>query len=628
MDRRQTVTYKIAIFMFLWNIVLAIAFTGFIIRYKLMSQVYFPAWEDFLNLSNVSNFVTDMWGVIVLSTIWVAVYTAMSFEAKSLRRMSYTLFSYQNTPNDWHCVKGQALFRLNGVFYVVLLLAMVWFLDNIAAFCGVFALLNIAAIIKIAKLRESAKYYFDRYPPLNGDRHKAHILERRRIVIDYLTNKPNAIIALLLTMLCVVTAIVSLLPDWGIPIFKGVPYLILATGMALHEYVVWGWWLARNRKLAEIDMHETQSDARQERKQLQAPDQWDELAIGTDADAWQEYLSRWPRGKLAEEARARLALIQAMAIDVEELFDRYKEQGFDPPTSKGDSVSCSVFAPSTMRSLSYALIQVFLHRTGEHTIAATLATQTDPNRGRQVTRDLDLPLSCGDEVEILIEPCGLELFESTPRIQTLIWCGKPENIGFVVKAPWSLFGRELLPIIRVSVGGKLIGRILFKLRVGIFVWITESSFVGEARHYKKAFLSYSSVDREEVLKRAQAFKLAGIEFFQDILHLEPGTRWSERLCEEIESADVFFLFWSVAAKRSKWVMREARFALSRQAASPTRSPDIVPVILDVPPPTPPQFLKHIHFNDPTSLVIAFYGANRGSKNERRSADSTDGSSAI
>jgi hypothetical protein len=54
-----------------------------------------------------------------------------------------------------------------------------------------------------------------------------------------------------------------------------------------------------------------------------------------------------------------------------------------------------------------------------------------------------------------------------------------------------------------------------------------------AKQYRKAFLSYATADRAEVLKRAQALKAAHIEFFQDLLHLEPGERWQRRLFEEI-----------------------------------------------------------------------------------------------
>jgi hypothetical protein len=46
-----------------------------------------------------------------------------------------------------------------------------------------------------------------------------------------------------------------------------------------------------------------------------------------------------------------------------------------------------------------------------------------------------------------------------------------------------------------------------------------------ARRYRKAFISYASPDRGEVLKRVQMLRLARIRYFQDVLRLEPGDRW-------------------------------------------------------------------------------------------------------
>lgn len=89
---------------------------------------------------------------------------------------------------------------------------------------------------------------------------------------------------------------------------------------------------------------------------------------------------------------------------------------------------------------------------------------------------------------------------------------------------------------------------------------------------------------------------AGIEFFHDVLTLEPREKWEKTLYKEIEKSDVFFLFWSNAAKNSEWVMKEVRYALKEKAL--LGNPEIVPVIIEGPPPVaPPPELKDIHFND-------------------------------
>lgn len=116
--------------------------------------------------------------------------------------------------------------------------------------------------------------------------------------------------------------------------------------------------------------------------------------------------------------------------------------------------------------------------------------------------------------------------------------------------------------------------------------------------YKKAFISYASPDRKEVLKRVQMLELSGIKFFQDLLSLNPGERWERALYREIDGSDVFFLFWSSDAKKSEWVMKEVDYALKRKGNSDFAPPEIIPVIIEGPPlVSPPPELAHLQFND-------------------------------
>ena len=46
----------------------------------------------------------------------------------------------------------------------------------------------------------------------------------------------------------------------------------------------------------------------------------------------------------------------------------------------------------------------------------------------------------------------------------------------------------------------------------------------DARRYHFAFISYASKDRDEVLRRVQLLASVGIDYFQDLLSLEPGDR--------------------------------------------------------------------------------------------------------
>jgi hypothetical protein len=118
-------------------------------------------------------------------------------------------------------------------------------------------------------------------------------------------------------------------------------------------------------------------------------------------------------------------------------------------------------------------------------------------------------------------------------------------------------------------------------------------------------VSYSSQDRSEVLRRVQAFKIAGISVFQEILDLDPGERWEKALYHEIDNCDVFLLFWSKAAAASEWVGKEIDYALARRGDNADNPPAIQPVPIEGPPIVPPPArLRDLHFNDALLVHIS------------------------
>ena len=91
-----------------------------------------------------------------------------------------------------------------------------------------------------------------------------------------------------------------------------------------------------------------------------------------------------------------------------------------------------------------------------------------------------------------------------------------------------------------------------------------------------------------------------LNFFQDLLTLEPGDDWEKTIYQYLDRSDAVFLFWSSHAKKSEWVEKELRYVLSRQEAAP----EIVPIIIEAPPPLPPpDYLKSLHFNDKIMYLI-------------------------
>ena len=265
-------------------------------------------------------------------------------------------------------------------------------------------------------------------------------------------------------------------------------------------------------------------------------------------------------------------------------------------------VEASAFAPLAARSGGQLLVQVFLHTLAEFAAAAALARKADPNARRRGIMTLATEIARGQRVDIFIEAPGLAV--DTPA-QNLIWQGQPRACQFLLRLSRKIAAGPRVVTARLAVDGVPLGTLRFTLEISRTEVSTAMTMRGDgARRYRYAFLSYAAADRREVLKRADQLKAAGIDFFQDILCLKPGEVWPDRLYQEIDRCDVFFLYWSSHAARSKWVMREVKHALRCQKLSGQQLPDITPIILEGPPvPPPPATLKKLHFNSAMRYMI-------------------------
>ncbi len=352
----------------------------------------------------------------------------------------------------------------------------------------------------------------------------------------------------------------------------------------------------RGRSLAQAVGLSTPRSPRPIRKRLQP---------GRAAWIW------WTLGLIAlGGALAAWFLRKELAGGAAPLFELVRSSAVPPPqrsiheNDQPDIVDVSAFAPSETPAGSQSLVQVFLHAADQAEIAKALAGESDPTARRTGRATLAAEIRRGQRIAIVLDAGSLPVDEP---VQHLVWRRTPSACQFFVTVP-AQAEIGLYPVRAiVTVDTIPVGSIRFLLRVtagnerrGL------AELHGEtARRYRKAFLSYSSQDRTEVLKRAQALKAAGIEFFQDLLSLEPGERWARRLYREIENCDLFLLFWSTSAARSEWVTQETVYALTCRSRSADERPEITPIILEGPPiPTPPDSLKDIHFNDPIVYVIS------------------------
>ena len=213
-----------------------------------------------------------------------------------------------------------------------------------------------------------------------------------------------------------------------------------------------------------------------------------------------------------------------------------------------DNVECSVFGPPAAPPGGTVLIQVFLHLANQAEHASFLAGAMDASAKLKGTRSLDLAIKRGARVEIALSADGLVVDEP---VQSVVWRGEPAFCQFLATIPAGTSGQSFFPVVRVSVDGKLVGPIKFRLSSDATASRPVSEPLGDhAGPYKYAFVSYATKDRKEVLKRVQMLEVLKTKFFQDILSIEPGDRWKKKLYENIDRCDLFLLFWSQAAKDS------------------------------------------------------------------------------
>ncbi|PSN18765.1 hypothetical protein C7271_10810 [filamentous cyanobacterium CCP5] len=269
------------------------------------------------------------------------------------------------------------------------------------------------------------------------------------------------------------------------------------------------------------------------------------------------------------------------------------------------TVDCSVFGPKHIALNDMFLVQVFVHFSEDFEQVVQQAQQIDDEAAPRTTKTLSLPVMKWDDLTFQLTIPGLSV--DTP-VQTLNWREEAASVDFGVTVPKTLPHKTLIGTVIVSLERVPIGTLKFKLSVSQQPDPEPVPISDTAQAFRHAFVSYCSKDRQEVLKRVQILVRLGIEVFQDVLSLEPGDRWEQRLYEKIAAADLFLLFWSAAAKNSEWVLKEARYALQCQGIHPDQLPTIIPIVIEGPEPIlPPPELRNLHFQDVFTYLIAGSG---------------------
>jgi hypothetical protein len=225
------------------------------------------------------------------------------------------------------------------------------------------------------------------------------------------------------------------------------------------------------------------------------------------------------------------------------------------------------------------------------------AQQRDPTAGKLGNYSLPLDVPRGTRIDVHLE---MPLFRIEEADAVLVWRGWQTAVQFEVCVPDVVESPNAIGRVRFAIAAVPVGTLRFQvtLMTSGAADVPAEFRDAQAARYRRAFASYASEDRGEVLRRVQAFTISGMSVFQDVLDLGPGERWERALYREIDRCDVFLLFWSKAAAASEWVLREIDYALARQGDDAQNPPAIQPVPIEGPPIVPPlPRLAGLHFND-------------------------------
>ena len=211
------------------------------------------------------------------------------------------------------------------------------------------------------------------------------------------------------------------------------------------------------------------------------------------------------------------------------------------------------------------------------------------------------PLERGSRLSVRMTIAGLNCADDHKWIT---WTGEIGKTTFIVDVPAGTAEGMHIGSVSIRFNDCEIARMSFLVRVGAAAAGVQQIPSTTTAH-RKAFASYASQDRVEVLGRVQGMEAAwkGLDVFVDVMSLRSGQSWELELVKHISEADVFYLFWCHHARASEWVTKEWRLALQAKGLD-----FIDPVPLESPTdaPPPPE-LAAKHFNDPVLAFIKVAG---------------------
>jgi hypothetical protein len=207
----------------------------------------------------------------------------------------------------------------------------------------------------------------------------------------------------------------------------------------------------------------------------------------------------------------------------------------------------------------------------------------------------------GTTITVRLSGRGLAI---DPAEQAFAWKGNRTLLEFDVAVPADAADGTVVLKFDILIDGIVVSRLRLDVEISSRAAGGEqATVVAEPAH--TAFASYSSADRDRVLDRVAAVRIAaGLDIFLDCLDLRPSEEWKPQLDAEIKKRDIFLLFWSTHAKESKWVAWEWQTALQDKGKEQMQIHPLEPNV------KPPEELADLHFGDVYMWVRTGHEATR------------------
>lgn len=266
-----------------------------------------------------------------------------------------------------------------------------------------------------------------------------------------------------------------------------------------------------------------------------------------------------------------------------------------------DEVHCALYAPTEVAAGSTLAIQVFAHLAGQAEALDELARELDPEAKKRKAEKLKKKIERGAELTFKLMIPGLELSETE---QTSQWEGEPVGVQFFVPVPDTHLSGSRFGRVTVFENGEKIGMMPFGVKIlASGQQPSQENTVTPIVKFDSAFISYASEDKDEVYEFLQLLDALEVTYHVDVMSIAPGDRWEQKLYEFIDADDVFLLFWSEAASRSEWVLKEAERANTRRGADGKNPPKIIIHQLVPPEVRLPAWLGYIQLDRKWADII-------------------------